>query len=774
MKYKVAFAAFLILIISTNSASAFLPLGQDNLIIQNIYQTTSSKQGTYNQTLANNALKDSGSYKLNFINGTNNPVSLVDDTNRKQINITISGSNANGVTSLNALTGALTIACVSANTTCTSSGGNTITINTAWNVVTTGLSAQTISKALTINNLILGGDENVGSNGFTNSGHKSTLPSNTGTLLQQNGTGAYLSNNVRAIASGNGISVNGTTGTVSVSNSGVTSITGTSNNVTASSSTGTVTLNLGQNVVTTGLSAQTITKSLTINSGILGGDLNVGSNGFTNSGHKATLPSNSGTICLTNQTSSCGTGSSGTVIGSTNAGKATGSVGVLSSPTSTLIKGRNMTGTSPITVTKTNDTDIAIACSTCLTSALVTSQNIGKGTGSVGFLSSPTSTVIKSKNATAGTGITVSGNTTDVTITNSGVTGITGTSGNLTTTSSTGSVTLNTGNNIDYLAKAQTFTANKDFGGTGSLHDFFGNTGLTVRNPTASFGITIAGSPVTANRTINLPLITATDTFVTINLPNNFTGNNQFPSGKLLLENPAKTFAYGLTASAITANRTLTFPLITGSDTLGALGMTQTWTGTNTHTGLIDLQATGTLKASSSGIIIRNPAASFATTITNAAITANRTLNMPLTTQTETIAVVPGTNFTSPSAPATTTSTTGVMSNLFATFTPHTTGNLLINICGQMSSGTAGDGAKFDVRIGTSLITEGSAVGNTLVGTAKGITSSTATGVETACNQVYKTGLTVGTKEFIQIGKYAVTGGTASFSNFDVFVSEVE
>lgn len=67
---------------------------------------------------------------------------------------------------------------------------------------------------------------------------------------------------------------------------------------------------------------------------------------------------------------------SGSVTSSQNVGRASGSVGVLSTPTSTVIKGRNMTGTSPITVTRTNDTDIAIACATCLTSTAGGTTNI--------------------------------------------------------------------------------------------------------------------------------------------------------------------------------------------------------------------------------------------------------------------------------------------------------------------------------------------------------------------------------------------------------------
>lgn len=143
------------------------------------------------------------------------------------------------ITSINSdTTAAQTIQGVSGNTTASTSAGTT-TINTGSNVVVTGGSAQTISKQLTINSGVLGGNLNVGSNALTTSGHLVTLPTNTGTVLLTNGSGSSLS----------GI---------------VTSITGTANNLTSSASTGAVTLNLGSNVVTTGGSAQTISKAIKI------------------------------------------------------------------------------------------------------------------------------------------------------------------------------------------------------------------------------------------------------------------------------------------------------------------------------------------------------------------------------------------------------------------------------------------------------------------------------------------------------------------------------
>lgn len=55
-------------------------------------------------------------------------------------------------------------------------------------------------------------------------------------------------------------------------------------------------------------------------------------------------------------------------------------------------------------------------------------------------------------------------------------------------------------------------------------------------------------------------------------------------SSGLTIRNPANTFKYTLTAGAIAADRQLDLPLITGTDTLAVLGLDQTFTGVQTFT----------------------------------------------------------------------------------------------------------------------------------------------------------------------------------------------
>lgn len=67
-----------------------------------------------------------------------------------------------------------------------------------------------------------------------------------------------------------------------------------------------------------------------------------------------------------------------------------------------------------------------------------------------------------------------------------------------------------------------------------------------------------------------------------------------FRSGRLDLRNPANTFSYNLTGSAIAADRVVTFPLLTGNDTLVTEAFAQTLTnktiaaGSNTVSGIAD------------------------------------------------------------------------------------------------------------------------------------------------------------------------------------------
>jgi hypothetical protein len=81
----------------------------------------------------------------------------------------------------------------------------------------------------------------------------------------------------------------------------------------------------------------------------------------------------------------------------------------------------------------------------------------------------------------------------------------------------------------------------------------------------------------------------------------NVSGVGTFLSSGLKIRNPANTFEYSILASAITANRTLTLPLITGTDTLAVLGLSQTFSAAQTFSSTLTASATLDLTGSTTG-----------------------------------------------------------------------------------------------------------------------------------------------------------------------------
>lgn len=178
---------------------------------------------------------------------------------------------------------------------------------------------------------------------------------------------------------------------------------------------------------------------------------------------------------------------------------------------------------------------------------------------------------------------------------------------------------------------------------------------------------------------------------------------------------------------------------------------------------------------------VRNPGDTQSYSIRSSAITAARDLNLPLTRQTETLAVVPPVLDAAPGNPSGTASTTGVMAGLGSTctITPQTTGKVFMIVSAQGTTNTGDDGFGFDLRYGTGAAP---ANGDALTGTiihavvnAQSIGSTSTTDVLTApiTLQGLPTGLTAGTAIWIDIGQRAVTGGTATFTNVRCTAFEV-
>jgi len=99
-----------------------------------------------------------------------------------------------------------------------------------------------------------------------------------------------------------------------------------------------------------------------------------------------------------------------------------------------------------------------------------------------------------------------------------------------------------------------------------------------IVNADVNSSAAIAGSKINMastqlSDTANIMLLDAVQTV---------TGAKTFLDDKLLIQNPAATFEYTLTGGAIAADRILNLPVITGTDTLMSLGLPQTVSGRKT------------------------------------------------------------------------------------------------------------------------------------------------------------------------------------------------
>lgn len=191
----------------------------------------------------------------------------------------------------------------------------------------------------------------------------------------------------------------------------------------------------------------------------------------------------------------------------------------------------------------------------------------------------------------------------------------------------------------------------------GDFDNTFRSSRVKIRNPANTFGYSLVGSAIAANRTITLPLLAGNDTAVTEAFAQTLTnktiaaGSNtltgvgdanitthtstkisvtakgqlntaivytdqantfgafdqQFKTSRLIVRNPADTFGYLIAGAAIAANRTVTLPLLTGNDTAVTEAFTQTLTNKTVNT--TDNTVTATSQAT--GDILKNNGTKF-------------------------------------------------------------------------------------------------------------------------------------------------------------------
>ncbi|MEM3828459.1 MAG: hypothetical protein QXP36_04510 [Conexivisphaerales archaeon] len=119
------------------------------------------------------------------------------------------------------------------------------------------------------------------------------------------------------------------------------------------------------------------------------------------------------------------------------------------------------------------------------------------------------------------------------------------------------------------------------------------------------------------------------------------------------------------------------------------------------------------------------------------------------------------------------TSLSPVQLGLGITYTPSSTGRVLVIVIGEAANNTAGDGVQVQLSYGTGTApSNGAAATGTSIGSIL-TTTSNAAGQTVPFTLVYVlSGLTIGTSYWFDLQVMAVTGGTAYVQNLTVYIIE--
>jgi len=134
-------------------------------------------------------------------------------------------------------------------------------------------------------------------------------------------------------------------------------------------------------------------------------------------------------------------------------------------------------------------------------------------------------------------------------------------------------------------------TPNLNVSGVGT----FQSSGLKIRNPANTFGYTITGGAIAADRILNLPVITTTDTVAVLGLSQTFSGNITVSSGNITHTGTTQNFT---ATSYTTGTVTIGGPSQTGTITVGQATTSQTL---NLATGTSGVGTTKTINFGTGG-----------------------------------------------------------------------------------------------------------------------------------------------------------------------------
>lgn len=412
----------------------------------------------------------------------------------------------------------------------------------------------------------------------------------------------------------------------------------------------------------------------------------------------------------------CGTGS-GTVLTSQNVGKATGSIGVLAQPTSTTIKGRNFTGTSPIIISKTNDTDVSVSCPSCITSSGVTQLN--SFTGKVN---------------------------------------LTGSTGNVTVTNSSGTINFNTGNDIPHLTKFNNFTDSMTINPVSGTPTYTADSALQIFGDTVHFRVyydAFGQNPTwlfrRADGTMNSPTKVLNNEALALFAARPFDGSSYAAGNRAAMQYSASE------DWSSTKQGTNILFLTTNSST----------TSTSEK---LRVNNYGGIRIAPSADVSSPTNGDFSLSTTNTDVMKYRSSGTTFNIQSTKNAL----NFTAQANRTGTSSLNGVMLGEGTRITPAVTGRVEVVVSGFTTQGTATDGCSITARYGTGISPiNGATVTGTLVGSIMKTTMSATTTKVPFTIPVQITGLALGTAIWIELTERADTGGTCTINNVMWTVSEV-
>lgn len=298
----------------------------------------------------------------------------------------------------------------------------------------------------------------------------------------------------------------------------------------------------------------------------------------------------------------------------------------------------------------------------------------------------------------------------------------------------------------------------------GALRSSFINAGNTsavnswTNNNTFTQDLLLPTGEINVNGHISL-IPSTSGTIAQLNATQSFSGNNtmKFGAGGIIVRNPASTFTTNIEGGAVTANRTINLPVTTATDTFSVLGLAQSFSQTITFAQNIILTPIADIGASKG-------ACWFSTTTNDTIKCSDAHSIFSLSSTKSTVNATTGQLLGNGTG---TSSMTMVMDGIYATITPTNTGRITVTMTGLTSNTVMGDGCIVSIRESTSNMGINGAL---LAGNQLGNRLHTVEPVgqyRLGISRAYEFAGTVGTQYFFDLAFSAVVGGTCNLTDIN-------